>query len=132
MDYKALVKIANDIKENAYVPYSGFNVGAALLTKKGNVYTGVNVENASYSPTICAESTAIVKAVTEGEQDFCAIAVISNSDDFTMPCGVCRQRLFEFSEDLDVICANNELEYKVYKISDLLPYGFNKDSLTKG
>lgn len=132
MEYKDLVKLALEVKENAYVPYSGFKVGSALLTKKGNIYTGVNVESVAYSPTICAESTAIVKAVTAGEQEFSAIAIISNSVEYTMPCGVCRQRLYEFGDDFDVICANNKQEYIVYKIKELLPHGFNKESLLKG
>jgi len=129
MDYTELVRIADEVKKNAYVPYSGFHVGAALLTKSGKIYTGVNVENVSYSPTICAESTAIVKAVSEGEMDYSAIAVISDSDDYTSPCGVCRQRIFEFGDDIDVIMANNRREYQVYKITDLLPHGFDKTSL---
>jgi len=132
MEYIDLVKIADEVKNKAYVPYSGFHVGAALLTKSGKVFTGVNVENAAYSPTICAESTAIVKAVSEGENEFRAIAVISDSEDFTSPCGVCRQRIFEFGDEIDVIIANGKHEYKVYKISELLPDGFNKDSLLKG
>jgi len=132
MDYKELVKQADLVKNNAYVPYSHFRVGAALLTKSGKVFTGCNVENASYSPTICAESSAIVKAVSEGEQDYEAIAVISDSEDFTSPCGVCRQRIFEFGDDIVVIMADKNRNYKTYKISELLPEGFNKESLMKG
>ena len=132
MDYQELIKKAMEVKKNAYVPYSHFHVGAALLTKSGKVYTGCNVENASYSPTICAESSAIVKAVSEGEQEYAAVAVVSDSDDYTSPCGVCRQRIFEFGSDIEVIMANSAGEYKVYKISELLPEGFNKDSLLKG
>ncbi len=131
MDYNELVRIADEVKQNAYVPYSGFHVGAALLTKSGKVYTGVNVENVSYSPTICAESTALVKAVTDGETEFEAVAVISDSEDYTSPCGVCRQRIFEFGNDIDVIIANGKREYKVYKIKDLLPAGFNKETMDK-
>ena len=132
MDYDELIRKANEVKENAYVPYSHFRVGAALLTQSGKIFTGCNVENASYSPTICAESSAIVKAVSEGEREYTAVAVISDSEDFTSPCGVCRQRIYEFGSDIDVIMANKKGEYKVYKISELLPEGFNKDSLTKG
>ncbi len=132
MDYNELIRKANEVKENAYVPYSHFRVGAALLTKSGKIFTGCNVENAAYSPTICAESSAIVKAVSEGEREYAAVAVISDSEDFTSPCGVCRQRIYEFGSDIDVIMANKKGEYKVYKISELLPEGFNKDSLTKG
>ncbi len=132
MDYQELIQKAIAVKENAYVPYSHFRVGAALLTKSGKVFTGCNVENASYSPTICAESTAIVKAVSEGEREFAAIAVVSDTDDYTSPCGVCRQRIFEFGSEIEVIMANKNGDYKVYKISELLPEGFNKDSLMKG
>lgn len=132
MDYRELINQADEVKQNAYVPYSHFRVGAALLTKSGKIYTGCNVENASYSPTICAESSAIVKAVSEGEREYSAVAVISDSEDYTSPCGVCRQRIFEFGDDIDVIMANKNGDYKVYKISELLPEGFNKDSLMKG
>ena len=132
MDYQELIRKAEEVKQNAYAPYSNFRVGAALLTKSGKVYTGCNVESASYSPTICAESSAIVKAVSEGEQDFVAVAVTSDSEDYTSPCGVCRQRIFEFGSDIDVIMANKNGDYKVYKISELLPEGFNRDSLMKG
>lgn len=132
MDYTELIKKADEVKQNAYAPYSHFRVGAALLTQSGKIYTGCNVENASYSPTICAESSAIVKAVSEGEQEYIAIAIISDSEDYTSPCGVCRQRIFEFGSDIEVIMANKNGEYKTYKISELLPEGFNKDSLSKG
>ena len=132
MDYHELIKKAIAVKENAYVPYSHFRVGAALLTQSGKVFTGCNVENASYSPTICAESTAIVKAVSEGEREFSAIAVVTDTEDFASPCGVCRQRIFEFGGDIELIMANRDGEYKVYKISDLLPEGFNQESLKKG
>ncbi|MEX1308628.1 MAG: cytidine deaminase [Eubacteriales bacterium] len=132
MDYQQLIKKADEVKQNAYAPYSHFRVGAALLTKSGKIYTGCNVENASYTPTICAESSAIVQAVSEGEQEYVAIAVISDSEDYTSPCGVCRQRIFEFGSDIEVIMANRDGEYKTYKISELLPEGFNKDSLLKG
>ncbi len=132
MEYKELVRLADEVRKHSYSPYSGFSVGAALLTKKGNVYTGTNVESAAYSPSICAESSAIVKAVSEGEREFEAIAVISSADDFVTPCGVCRQRIFEFGEKITVICAKNIDEYLVYGIDELLPRGFNHDTLIKG
>jgi len=132
MEYKKLIELADDVRKNSYSPYSGYSVGAALLTKRGNVYTGTNVESASYTPTICAESSAIVKAVSEGEQEFEAIAVISGADDFVTPCGVCRQRIFEFGSGITVICAKNSEEYLEYSIDELLPRGFNRESLEKG
>jgi cytidine deaminase len=132
MDYKKLIEIADEARKNSYSPYSNFSVGAALLTKSGKVYTGTNVENASYSPTICAESSAIVKAVSEGEMAYEAVAVISSAHDYTTPCGVCRQRIFEFGEDIMVICAKNPDDYIKMSISELLPRGFNRTSLMKG
>ena len=133
MDYKELVKKAEEVRKHSYSPYSGFSVGAALLTKKGNVYTGTNVENASYSPTICAESSAIVKAISEGEREFVAVAVISSAhDEYVTPCGVCRQRIFEFGDDIKVICAKSIDDYLEYSIDELLPRGFNHDTLMRG
>jgi len=130
MDYKKLVEMAYEAMENAYVPYSNFNVGAALLGKSGKVYKGCNVECASYGGTNCAERTALFKAVSEGEREFTAIAIVSRTRDITSPCGICRQVLAEFGTDLDVILAK-ELEYKVYKLSELLPLNFTSDELEK-
>ncbi|NLL04910.1 MAG: cytidine deaminase [Clostridiaceae bacterium] len=125
MDYKDLVKSANDIKQNAYAPYSNFHVGAALIATSGKVYTGVNVENSSYGATICAERTAILKAISEGERSIKALAIASDSNDFTLPCGICRQVILEFAdEDLVILCSNNKGEYKVYSLNDLLPNAF--------
>ncbi|MBQ6400841.1 MAG: cytidine deaminase [Firmicutes bacterium] len=102
MDYRELYRIAEDAAKNAYTPYSHFNVGAALLTAGGKVYTGVNVENSSYGATICAERTAFVKAISEGEREFTAIAVAAG-DTPALPCGICRQFMAEFAPDIDVI-----------------------------
>lgn len=125
MDYKDLVKSANDIKQNAYAPYSNFHVGAALIATSGKVYTGVNVENSSYGATICAERTAILKAISEGERSIKALAIASDSNDFTLPCGICRQVILEFAdEDLVILCSNNKGEYKVYSLNNLLPNAF--------
>lgn len=131
MDTKQLIKKALEAQEKAYVPYSGFKVGAALLTKSGNIYTGCNIESASYTPTICAERTAISKAVSEGEQDIEAIAVVGNPEQFTYPCGVCRQVIREFGRDATIIIAKNENEYKMYKLDELLPYSFGPEDLEK-
>jgi cytidine deaminase len=124
MDRKELLKRAQEAKEGAYAPYSRFRVGAALLGKSGRVYTGANVENASYSVTCCAERVALFKAVTEGEREFDAIAVTSDSDSLTWPCGVCRQALAEFGLDMDVLGSNNVLEYQSVKLKALLPHAF--------
>ncbi len=125
MDYKDLVKSANDIKQSAYAPYSNFHVGAALIGNSDKVYTGVNVENSSYGATICAERTAIVKAISEGETKIKALAIASDSEDFTFPCGICRQVILEFAdEDLVILCSNNKGEYKAYSLNDLLPNAF--------
>ena len=125
MKYDELLKKAKQAKENAYVPYSGFRVGAALLGRSGRVYTGCNVENAAYSVTNCAERTALFKAVSEGEKEFAAIAVTSDSSDITYPCGVCRQALVEFSPDMDVVSSNCELKSETTKASELLPRYFS-------
>ncbi|MBS7526766.1 cytidine deaminase [Fusibacter paucivorans] len=125
MDYKALVEKAYEAAEMAYVPYSKFKVGAALLTKSGKVYTGCNIEIASFGATNCAERTAIFKAISEGEHDFTAIAIVSSSHDYTYPCGICRQVIVEFSKDIDIIISK-DYDYEVYKIDDLLPHSFTQ------
>lgn len=130
MEYKKLVEMAYKAMENAYVPYSNFNVGAALLTKSGKVYTGCNVECASYGGTNCAERTAIFKAVSEGEKEFTAIAIVSKTMDLTFPCGICRQVISEFADEMDIILAK-DLDYKVFKLTELLPHMFDKSSLDK-
>ena len=123
MDYP--IKEALKARENAYSPYSKFCVGAALLCKNGNVYTGCNIENASYSATVCAERIAIGNAIAHGDREFKAIIICSSSDDYCYPCGVCRQTLAEFCDiDFEIVLAKNESEYKVYKMSDLLPNAF--------
>lgn len=124
MKYSELVKEAIKAKELAYVPYSHFQVGAAVLTKDGKVYRGCNIENASYGATNCAERTAIYKAVSEGDRDFEAIAVVSSSNDFTPPCGICRQVLAELMPNGIIILANDKGETREYSINDLLPVRF--------
>lgn len=124
MTNEELIKIADEAKEMAYAPFSNFKVGAALVGKSGKVYTGCNVENSSYSPTNCAERTAIFKAVSEGEREFTKIAIMSSSGEFTSPCGVCRQVIFEFMDKGDVVLGNKKGEIKVYDINELLPEGF--------
>ncbi len=125
-----LIKIAKQASEKAYVPYSHFTVGAALLCKNGKVYTGCNIENAAYSPTNCAERTAFFKAVSQGERDFEAIAIVGgNNGDFTdycTPCGVCRQVMAEFcSGDFRVILGKNGEDFRITTLGALLPESFS-------
>lgn len=128
MDKKLLIKKAFEAKKKAYTPYSGFNVGAALLTSNGKIYTGCNIESASYTPTICAERTAIAKAVSEGERSIIAIAITGDSQ-WTYPCGVCRQVIREFGKDAIVIIAKSEDEYREYTLKELLPHSFGPEDL---
>ena len=125
-----LIEAARQAREKAYCPYSQYMVGAAVLGTDGKIYTGCNIENASYTPTVCAERTAVFKAVYEGERKFEAIAIISDSANYTAPCGVCRQVLSEFCEaDMPVILANKEGEYKLVSLGELLPLAFTKEDM---
>jgi len=127
MDDRELFLIAESMVPKAYAPFSGFRVGAALLTKSGKVYTGVNVENSSYGATICAERTAFVKAISEGEREFEAIAVVSSEGE-ALPCGICRQFMFEFGDGLKIISGDDADNLHVYTINELLPEGFRLTS----
>jgi cytidine deaminase len=129
MKPEELLALAKQAMLGAYAPYSGFYVGAALLTASGKVYTGCNIENASYTPTICAERTAISKAVSEGYLKFKRIAIAGRSEDFCVPCGVCRQVMMEFAPDLEIICLNGKGEAKHFTLRELLPYGFDSSWL---
>lgn len=131
MENSELIKMAAAAKENAYVPYSNFKVGAAILTQDGKVYTGCNIENASLGGTNCAERTALFKAISDGYRKFQKVAVISNSPDYIYPCGICRQVLSEFGTDIEIIASNNKGEYRVHKLSELLPYAFTGKELNK-
>lgn len=124
MNEKELIKMARQVQQNAYVPYSNFPVGAALLTAGKNVYTGVNVENSSYGLTVCAERNAVFKAISEGEKQFEAIAVAGNAEGFTYPCGACLQVLAEFNPQIKVIVCDTQNNAKVYSLSELLPQMF--------
>ncbi|MEY8390062.1 cytidine deaminase [Lachnospiraceae bacterium] len=134
MEYQKLIAQAIMAKESAYAPYSNFRVGAALLTKSGRVYTGCNVENVSYAATNCAERTAVYKAVSEGEQEFTAIAVNGDNNDYLPPCGICRQVLAEFCdlEAFEVILANSTQDYQVITLAELLPGAFRPENLRPG
>lgn len=128
MNKKELIKKALDAKTKAYVPYSNFHVGAAVLMDNDEVFTGCNIESASYSPTCCAERTAIFKAVSEGQKKIKAIAIVGDSG-FTYPCGVCRQVIREFGKDANIIIAKSEDEYREYKLEELLPHSFGPEDL---
>ncbi len=128
--YGELINAAVSARNNAYIPYSGFAVGAAVLTEDGNIYSGCNIENSSYGATVCAERTAIFKAVSEGETGISAIAVCGGPksigiEQYCMPCGICRQVLAEFAaKDAQVIVARSLDDYKVFAIDELLPCAF--------
>ncbi len=122
---KELIEKATAAKENAYAPYSEFRVGAALLTENGKIYTGCNVENASYPVGICAERVAVSKAVSDGEMTFRAIAIAGNEEYYCSPCGMCRQFMSEFCDsDFKIILARTIDDYKVLTMKELLPYAF--------
>lgn len=120
-----LIEAAKNAREMAYAPFSKFRVGAALKTKSGKIFTGCNIEAASYSPTVCAERVAIWKAVSEGEKDFEEIAVVADTNELTPPCGVCRQVIWEFCGDVPVVFANLQGETETLKMSELLPRAFD-------
>ncbi len=130
MEREKLLEMAKKARENAYAPYSNFKVGAALVTKDGKVFTGANVENASYGLSMCAERVALFKAVSEGYREFEAIAVVADTDGPVSPCGACRQVLSEFG-DMDVIMANTKGDVKVMKLSELLPESFTPEDLRR-
>lgn len=131
MTDQELVKKAFDMHQFSYVPYSHFPVGAALLTEDGRVFTGCNVENAAYSPTLCAERVAVGKAVSEGHRDFVRIVVAGRCEDFCVPCAVCRQVLYEFAPDMEIISLNGRGEELVRTLRELLPHGFGPEYLLK-
>ena len=136
MNDARLVELALEARKQAYTPYSGFQVGAALLTKNGKVYTGCNIENAAYSPTNCAERTAFFKAVSEGEREFEAIAITGGAKnaeklELCPPCGVCRQVMMEFCKpsEFKIILGKTKDEYKIFTLEELLPLGFGPAQL---
>lgn len=126
-----LIKQAYGAKNYSYAPYSNFHVGAALLCADGTVYTGCNIENAAYTPTNCAERTAVFKAVSDGRRDFCALAVVGDMQKYLAPCGVCRQVLSEFcsADSFLIILAKNEQDYRVLHLKDLFPFAFSPKDL---
>ena len=136
IDYKDLINKALGMRAFSYTPYSHFNVGAALLTSDGKVYTGCNIENASYTPANCAERTAFFKAVSDGYHNFSAIAVVGGPAaaeklEICPPCGVCRQVMREFcSDDFEIILGTSAENYKIYTLSQILPLGFGPSNLS--
>ena len=124
MTERQLIQKAKQAMQQAYAPYSHFRVGAAVMTKQGKVFTGCNVENASYGASCCAERTAIFKAVSEGKRELAKIAVVSESGKLTPPCGICRQVLLEFMPEGSVILEQGEGGIKIYTVKELLPVGF--------
>ena len=120
-----LIEAAKDVRERAYAPFSNFKVGAAVETDDGEIYTGCNVESASFGLTVCAERVAIWKAVSEGKMKFNHVAVVVDTDELTPPCGVCRQIIWEFGGDIPVIMANLKGKTETVQMRELLPRAFD-------
>ncbi|MCL1897121.1 MAG: cytidine deaminase [Clostridiales bacterium] len=129
MTDRNLIDKATEVMANSYSPYSNFKVGAAVECTDGTVFTGCNVENAAYRPSICAESAAIATAVSTGRRSFRRIAVISQGAAYCFPCGVCRQMLMEFSPEMEVLCARADGRYVSYPLTSLLPMAFVKEQM---
>ncbi len=119
-----LIEKAMEARKNSYSPHSKFKVGAALITTNNKIYTGCNIENASYGATVCAERTAVFKAVSEGDKNFRKIAIVSDLNDLTYPCGICLQVLSEFMPEGEIILEDKDKNILVYKVSELQPYAF--------
>jgi cytidine deaminase len=124
-EYQSLIEEAQKARLNAFAPYSKFRVGAAILTSDGRIFTGCNIENSSFSLTICAERVAIFKAISHGSLNFKAIAVISDDHGFTLPCGACRQVLFELAGDIEFVMMNTKKRIKIMRLNSLLPFAFS-------
>lgn len=125
MNKETLIEKAVKARENAVAPYSGFAVGAALLTEDGNVYPGCNIESGTFSPSLCAERVAFAAAVAAGEREFAAIAVVGDGKEYCYPCGVCRQVMAEFcDDDFVILAAKDKTDYKAHSLGELLPHAF--------
>ncbi len=129
MTTEELVALAIQMQERAYCPYSHFPVGAALECCDGAIYTGCNIENASYPVGSCAERTAVSKAVSEGHRSFKRIVIAAKTEDYCVPCGMCRQFMQEFSPNMEIICTNIKGEHKSFKLNEMLPFGFDGSCL---
>lgn len=131
-EYSKLIEEAISAREFAYVPYSNFKVGAAVLMEDGSIYSGCNIENASFGATNCAERTAIFKAISEGKKEIKALAEIGDVNTYTMPCGICRQVISEFiNEDIDVILIKDKTDFVIKKFSEIFPLSFSRKDLNK-
>ena len=132
MNSKQLIEEAIKARNNAYVPYSRFQVGAALLTNDGEIYQGCNIENAAYSVTICAERTALFKAFSEGKRNFAMLAVVADSDRACSPCGACRQVIAELCPpDMKVVLANLKGDIIETTVKEILPFAFNSEDMNE-
>ncbi len=125
----SLIELAIEVRDKAYTPYSKFKVGAVVLTKEGKLFTGCNIESVSYSPTICAERVAISKAISEGYGNIETIAIVGSLSKISYPCGVCRQFIREFGENIRVIVGISPSQYKVHTLKELLPYSFGPEAI---
>lgn len=123
-NYQKMIELAQSAMKNSYSPYSHFKVGACLKTVNGKYFVGTNIENSSYGASICAERSAISCAISSGEKNFEAIAIVSSGDNFCPPCGICRQVLSEFGDNIKVVLAKSPQDYVVYNLSELLPHKF--------
>lgn len=128
-DYNTLIHKAIESKKYAYVPYSNFRVGSATLTDKGNIYSGCNIENASYGATNCAERTAIFKGVSIGDSNIIALAIATDKEGFITPCGICRQVIREFGDDVEIILINKNGQTQYTNIEELFPKSFSKEQI---
>jgi cytidine deaminase len=124
-----LIAAATAVRENAYAPFSNFKVGAAVIDSAGRIHTGCNVENATYGLTLCAERVAIFKAVSEGARGFTRVAVVADTDTLTPPCGACRQILWEFCGDAEIVLANLQGKTETYRLGALFPHPFDSSFL---
>ena len=129
MTDRQLINYAKDVSKNAYAPYSRFSVGAAMECSDGSVFTGCNIENAALGCTICAERGAVSKAISSGHRDFTRIAVYSDSREYCVPCGTCRQVLSEFAPNMEVLCVRSDGRYVSYRLAELLPACFTQEYL---
>ncbi len=125
--HRELIEAAKKAREYAYTPYSGFDVGAAIRTKDGKIYTGCNIENSSFGATNCAERTALFKAISEGEKEFETIAVVSSANDVTYPCGICRQVMAEHMPDATIVYEDSEGRLVESSVKEVLPYMFDNE-----
>jgi len=129
-ELQSLINVAQEARTRAIAPYSNFQVGAALETVDGKIYSGCNIENASYGLTMCAERVAIFKALSEGERKFKRLAIVAEAKELTPPCGACRQIIWEFCGDISVALANGNGDVTVLPMRELYPHAFDKSFLT--